>query len=117
MRGRQILTAVLVVLGVLLLAGFLGRVTFFWPGMPGMMGFGYYGYRFAPWMGIAAILFRTLLLLGGLLLLVTVLRQGRFARAESTPSVSRPLDILRERYARGELTKEQFDQMRHDLES
>ncbi len=30
---------------------------------------------------------------------------------------NRALDILKERYARGEITKDQYDQMRRDLES
>ncbi len=35
----------------------------------------------------------------------------------STPaSREAPYNILRERYARGEITKEQFEQMRRDLE-
>ena len=29
----------------------------------------------------------------------------------------RPLDILKERYARGEITRDQYEQMRRDLES
>jgi putative membrane protein len=29
----------------------------------------------------------------------------------------RPLDILQERYARGEITREQYEQMRRDLEA
>jgi len=28
-----------------------------------------------------------------------------------------PLELLRERYARGEITREQYDQMRRDLEA
>lgn len=32
-------------------------------------------------------------------------------------STRRPLDILQERYARGEITREQYEQMRRDLES
>ncbi len=45
-------------------------------------------------------------------------RSGRSVGAYTTPeptSGDRPLDILRERYARGEITKEQYDQMRRDL--
>jgi putative membrane protein len=34
---------------------------------------------------------------------------------EATPGPSKTLDILNERYARGEITKEQYDAMRHDI--
>ena len=32
-------------------------------------------------------------------------------------SAKAPLDILKERYARGEISREQYEQMRRDLES
>ena len=31
--------------------------------------------------------------------------------------IRRPLDILQERYARGEITREQYEQMRRDLQA
>jgi putative membrane protein len=34
---------------------------------------------------------------------------------ENPPSTPRALDILNERYARGEITKEQYDTMRRDI--
>ncbi len=33
------------------------------------------------------------------------------------PSQETPIDILKRRYAKGEITKEQFDQMKRDIES
>jgi putative membrane protein len=38
--------------------------------------------------------------------------KGRDQRRLEGPS---PLDIAKERYARGEITREQFEQFRHDL--
>lgn len=35
--------------------------------------------------------------------------------AAPTPSSSSPLDIAKARYARGEITKEQFEQLKRDL--
>ena len=37
-------------------------------------------------------------------------------RLLSGPPSRRPLDIVKERYARGEITREQYEQMRKDFE-
>ncbi len=56
--------------------------------------------------------------IAGIILFVWMLsRGGNAAVTRSATPRETPLDILKARYARGELTKEQFDQMRKDLES
>lgn len=104
-RGaRQVIAALVVVLLLALLsAGTMGG--------PGMM----YGYGFW-WWGIIMMLFWVLVIVGGIWLVVSLLRQGRPAEVGPGPGRERPLDILRERYARGEITREQFEEMRRDLE-
>ncbi|HEX2924092.1 MAG TPA: SHOCT domain-containing protein, partial [Chloroflexota bacterium] len=80
-----------------------------WMG-PGMMG----GYGFG-W-GILMLLFWALIIGGIVLLVVRLSERNQLPEGPSRPySGDRALDILRERYARGEITKEQFDQMRRDL--
>jgi putative membrane protein len=37
-------------------------------------------------------------------------------RSDPGPPGERPLEILKRRYARGEITREQFEQMRRDIE-
>ena len=65
------------------------------------MGFGW----------VLAILFRALILLG-----VAGLVRWQFLRGGWPSSDKRPLDILNERYARGEITREQYEQIRRDIE-
>jgi putative membrane protein len=61
--------------------------------------------------GIFMILFWVLVIVAIVLVVRYVARTspGKQGRAEA------PLDILKRRYAKGELTKEQFDQMKEDL--
>ncbi len=57
---------------------------------------------------------------GVVILAIALLVKWLFGRAGGAPSVRQSdktaLDILKERYARGEIQKEEFDQKRRDLE-
>ncbi|MBI1963955.1 MAG: SHOCT domain-containing protein [Candidatus Rokubacteria bacterium] len=60
-------------------------------------------------MMLMMLLFWGLVIAGLVLGIRWLVRQGRDERAD------RALDILRERYARGEINKEEFDARRRDL--
>ncbi len=74
-----------------------------WPGGPHMRYF--WGGGFFMWIGTIIVL--ALLVFFGIRLFK--MKGFDLGRKES------PLDILKARYARGELTKEQFDAMKKDL--
>ncbi len=81
---------------------------------PHMSGFGWGGWLLG---GLMMLLFW-----GGLIILI-VLAVRAFARPgshsqnqASGPSIS-ALEILKNRYARGEISKEEFETIRHDLET
>jgi len=81
----------------------------------GMMGTGMmagYGITSAGW--IVMVLF-WVLFVAGLALLVVWLSRTAGARGESASS-AQPGAILKERYARGEITLEQYEQMRRRIE-
>ncbi len=89
----------------------------YWEMGPGMMG------GFGGWFGgIFMILFWILVLVAMVLVIRWLLTGG----GTRTPGAHRPnsnhttvesaLDILKKRYAKGEITKEQFEVMRRDLE-
>lgn len=110
MQGRDTGLVIGLVVVAVLLFGLLGGGTMMGPGMMGWYG----GYN--SWWGFGAmILFWAAILVGGGLLVAALLRRERTPNTGFGPAGSRALEILRERYARGEITKEQFDQMRRDL--
>jgi putative membrane protein len=86
-------------------------------------GMGVRGHMLWPWAGLLLWL-----LMLGLLALVAVLlirRSGGVARTGATDGAatdsgaagaSSPLDVAKMRYARGELTKEEFEALKADLE-
>lgn len=63
--------------------------------------------------GIFMILYWALIILGAVALARWLFSTGNSANIEH----HRPLDMLRKRYARGEINGEQYEQMRMDLES
>jgi putative membrane protein len=117
--GTIVAIVFLVVLILLLLDG-TGMMGFGGMG-PGMMGgYGGYGgmiggYGFNP---IAAILSLTFwaLIISSIVLLVAWLARNANRGGLSIGSSESPLDILKTRYAKGEITKAQFDAIKRDLE-
>src|SRR5579863_1814042 len=99
-------TALVIVLAVLLAAGLLGGFGMMGFGMmgPGMMNglMGGYGYGFSPFRAIFGFVSWALVMSGVTLLVVYAVRNVK----STSSSNESPLDILKARYARGEITKE-----------
>ncbi len=77
----------------------------------GMMGYGYMGGYGGLWWVVGLVFW--LLVLFALLLLIIWLYRQVFKGGGSVPAS----ELLRQRYAKGELTKKQFEEMKKDLES
>ena len=122
-NAGTIIGIVLLVVLVLLLLGGAGMMGFGGMGMgPGMMGgYGGYGgmmtgYGFNP-MGVILSLVLWALIISGIVLLVVWLARNANRGTSFIGSGESPLDILKKRYAKGEVTKEQFDAVKRDLEA
>ena len=107
-----------VVIGLAVLAGVFGSRWGWW-GRGGMMGF-------CPWCGGPRArggfgVFESLLACGVSLAFLALVIVGVvvLVRATGGPAVQQDaaLDILKERYARGEITSEQYEEMRRELTS
>lgn len=121
--GTVVGVVLVVVLVVLLLggAGMMGfglmgpRIMGGYGGMGGMMGgFGAQGFAFNPLGAIFSLVFWALIIAGIVFLVVWFARNA--GRTGLSASSSDPaLEILKSRYAKGEITKEQFEEMRRTL--
>lgn len=123
MRSESIIAIVAGIVLVVLLFSLFGGGMLGWGMMgPGHMwgwngdgfgfGWGIAGVLMVLIMGLLPILFLVLVVLG----IVWLVRNASDGETERTRSRDQALSILRERYARGEITREEFDQMRQDLE-
>lgn len=112
-----IVTAVALLLGGIWL-GYTGAFGYGSWGMMGgrnMMG-GYWG---SPMMGFAGglgMLMFWALVIGGIVWLVATVSRSQSQTGAPRPAGEAPLDVLKRRYAAGEINKEQFDEMRRNLE-
>lgn len=77
---------------------------------PWMMG----GWGFPLVGGIGMLLFWALII-AGVVWLVQSLARGAGQPGTNAPTNESLLDILKRRYAKGEITKEQFEEMKRDL--
>lgn len=69
------------------------------------------------WAGMAMMMSAMVVFWGGIIALVVwlVVRATRRGSAGSTGENHTALNIARQRYAKGEITKEQFEEMKKDL--
>ena len=118
--NRPTWAIVITVILVLLLIGACGFVAIPWRGGYGSGNWGMMG----PWMmggygspflgGIAPLLFGAFIIVG--IVLLAVWLAGRVGQSSvSTTQGESPFDILKVRYAKGEITREQYEEMRRDL--
>jgi putative membrane protein len=80
-------------------------------GMMGWGGYGGFGMGVFGWLFM--LLFWGLIIVGLVLVVRRLWDQGRSGTGAGTGDA--PLDILRRRYARGEISKEEYDRMKQDL--
>ena len=80
--------------------------------MGGLSGLGLSGTTFVAWI----INLLILVIFGGGFIWLIVWGIRRFTEPRASNVVGKsPLEIAKERYARGEITKDQFDQLHKDL--
>ena len=77
--------------------------------MMGGLGFGMFG------IGALIMLAFWVLVIGGAVWLVVTLARGGTSTSTQFAAGQTPLDVLKARYAKGEITKEQFEEMNRAL--
>jgi putative membrane protein len=77
-----------------------------------MTMWGYYGDSGWWWGGMVHML----LMWGVFILIIAALAKWVFGKPANAPHGKTALEILKERYARGEINREEFEQKRRDIE-
>lgn len=78
--------------------------------MVSVMWDGGWGWGAGAWIGMAFMMFFWLMVLVGFVVLVVWLARGGGSRSAHSGTVA-ACDIARQRYARGEISKEQFEEI------
>jgi putative membrane protein len=84
----------------------------FWPAND-RWAMGHYGFMGGD-MGFIMILF-WVLIIGALALLISVLVKSVSGSGQEPGEASKPLNILKQRYARGDIDKAEYEKMRREL--
>ena len=82
-----------------------------WGHGPGMMGWGYG----MGWIGMIIMAVFWIAVIVGIVFLIRWLVLSTRAEGHKAPSENSALEILRKRYARGEINKEEFEEKKKDL--
>lgn len=80
---------------------------------PNMMG-GFFGGGGFIWM-IFIFIFVTAIIVGIILLIVWLVRRASYSGETFKTEANSALEILKERYAKGEITKKEFEIMKKDI--
>ena len=107
---------VLIVIGIFVLQ--LLGLSMLGGGMMGGHVFTPEGTEDRPWiwglgMGLGGLM---MIIFWGLVIAGIVLLVRHVTRGDSVSAGASPIDVLKRRYAAGEITREQYDQMKRDLE-
>lgn len=102
---------ILVVLGLSTLAGGMMAGHMFNPSSPD--GIGNQNWMWGLGMGFGGLL---MLVFWGAIIAGIVWLVREVGHKDSVPREATPLDVLKRRYAAGEITREQYEQMKQDLE-
>jgi putative membrane protein len=114
MRGRDAAIVIgAVVLVILLVSSLGGGMMSGWGMMRPGMGSGAFGFNPMGWI---VMLVFWVLIVGGVALLAFRLFRGVTPAAAAPRSPVGSLEILKERFARGEITREQYEETRRVLE-
>lgn len=81
------------------------------------MGYGSWNDGGMGWFGMIFMLVFWVLVIVGLVFLIKWLIQTTSSAKTVGHTGSKAIDILKERYARGEISKEEFETMKKDLQS